>query len=227
MKKWMIGLGLVAAMNVQASLVIDFSGDANELPGTTAAITDSDFSDLMTNTTESSTYTVGTFSALPSGNSGSGVTFDIVGVSSQKFRAQTKGLGVAGGSAVLAMDNNGDGSALEWFSLKITNVSGLGAGDQLVFTEMNVLFGSTSETYRLVAGASGAAPVVADAYFSDNNDQTFTINSDEFTLGAGYAEDNKFIMGSVTVDVIPEPATLGLIAVTSGAILFIRRRLVL
>ncbi|MDF7824546.1 PEP-CTERM sorting domain-containing protein [Pontiellaceae bacterium B12227] len=226
MKKWIIGLGLVAAMNVQAALVIGFSS-TNEIPGTADAVTDSNFSDLLTDTTEASTYTIGTFSALPSGNPGSGVTFDIVGVSSQKFRAQNKGVGVAGGTGVNAIDNKADGSALEWLSLKITNVSGLGVGDQLVFTEMNVLFGSTSETYRLVAGASGAAPAVGDAYFTDNNDQTFTINSDEFTLGAGYVGDNKFIMGSVTVDVIPEPATLGLVAVTGGAVLFIRRRIVM
>lgn len=216
---------LVVASTSQAELVINFGTDAGEIPGTTGTKTDATVSALLTNTAEASTYTVGTFSALPSGNPGSGVTFDLVLKSSAgRVRAQGNGLGVNGGTANNIIDNSGNGSQLEWMSFSLANVTGLGAGDELVITSLGVLYGGTNETYRLAIGSADSAPLGSDINFSGANSEILAVNSGSVTLGAGSAGDNRFALGAVTIDVIPEPATLGLISSFSGAVLFIRRR---
>jgi hypothetical protein len=66
--------------------------------------------------------------------------------------------------------------------------------------------------------------------FADNPtaiDYTFS-NGDKF--GFAYYKDNtekRGNLGEITFDVIPEPATLGLVATAGIGVLFIRRRLMM
>ena len=195
-------------------------------------------------TSINSPYTAGTLNTA----NAAGVSFDIVFAVSADSNAndQNDGLGVHGGGSNNAIDNyfvgknsnvNQDASLtnqeanLEWISIKLDNVTGLAAGEQLVFTELYTLFGTpstsgrlTPETYRLTTEFD-LAPTAADQSIfgkaiggkntvGGRNSQyhRIEINSSQFTIGSGTlvgesggALTNSFILNGVTIDVVKVP----------------------
>ena len=195
-------------------------------------------------TSINSPYTAGTLNTANAAD----VSFDIVFAVSADSNAndQNDGLGVHGGGSNTAIDNyfvgknsnvNQEASLtnqeanLEWISIKLDNVTGLAAGEQLVFTELYTLFGTpstsgrlTPETYRLTTEFD-LAPTAADQSIfgkaiggkntvGGRNSQyhRFEINSSQFTIGSGTlvgesgeALANSFALNGVTIDVVKVP----------------------
>lgn len=238
--------------------VVEIMGD---ISGVDNRASSSQLSTALAGTSLSSTWTAGT--TLSTANDASLVTFDIVfadynGNETEGLNDQADGLGVQGGGGNNAIDNyyvggnpnftNQDSTLtntegyLEWISLKLENVTGLAAGEQLVFTTMDTLFGSAApantEYYRLDIGAFGSAPAAStNAPFSGTgtisaNVTRFDINNAAFTIGAGIKTGgtdttSSFILNNVVIDVVPVPeannfALLSSLVVTG--LLAVRRR---
>lgn len=184
---------LLGAACAFGELVIKFGIDNNAggmIPGNKWAKTDAAFSKRMTQVSEASSYTTGTFSALPSGHSGSGVTFDVVVTSScDKVKAQPKGIGVSSASSDAAIDDG------EWITVSVQNVAGIDPlKETLQIKSVGLKFTSRDESYILNDGE--------EVSFSGTKD-VLSINSGMFKLQEGTSTDSKFIMSKITFEVVP------------------------
>ena len=73
-----------------------------------------------------------------------------------------------------------------------------------------------------VVDVSGAALQTGSYNINGTDNLRFALNS---TDAGGSIQIDNFVMGTTANDVIPEPATLGMVALFGGGILFIRRKL--
>lgn len=160
-----------------------------------------------------STIASGTFITTSTGGS-SGVTFDITFTSiSGNFNSQGGALGVTGGSANAAIDNNGGTGPQEAITFSISNIMGLAVGETLAFTAIDISFGSgAGETFTLDGGpdrlfsdtgtAGGSPPIDADETIDFSAAPLQTV-----TIGTGSTGNSSFAINNFSVSVV-DPATV-------------------
>ena len=136
-----------------------------------------------------------------------------------KIHYESNGMAPGGGTDMFA-----DGEIL-WFT-----VSGLEEGNSLNLSSFTLNGGLAKRVdfyYEHTSGTDGIQWFNSTATMPNAIDLTFS-NDDIFGL-AYYNTDGgtKGYLSEITFDVIPEPATLGLIASSGIGVLFIRRRLMM
>ena len=108
--------------------------------------------------------------------------------------------------------NNGVGGVGNWFSMDMN----LSVSNGTYWSSMDINHGGGTTTTSLKdLGIAAGTTVYAGYTTAYNNSGTNIMVS---------ASMNKVEMDNFQVDVIPEPATIGLVAAFGGAVLFIRRR---
>lgn len=170
-----------------------------------------DASTSTTGISQSSPYASGTFATANPAS----VTFDLLASSTNgNLTAQPGGWGVTGGSAAFGIDNQSGN--LETITYTISNVTGLGVGESLVFRTVSLDFGTDSagETYRIDGGGNIS--------FTSSPQNAPLADPTSFTIGAGTSGDSRFVVNGLTVAVIPEPSTALLGAL--GFLALLRRR---
>jgi len=153
---------------------------------------------------ETGSFATGTFSLLGSGP----ISFTLnTSATNGSLTGQDVGWGVSGGSDGAAIDNNGDGSTLEALTFTLSSISGLDAGQSLVFKEFGVRWGkSGADEYYTINGGNEVA-------FPNSTQAVSLADLTTLTVGAGSSGNTGFALDYVTVDVVagvvppPEPPT--------------------
>lgn len=240
----LLGLGLVASMaqaelifvqkNVQRAQSLDWTFGFD---GTGAQTTSSDM--LIKS------------GSLTGGSAGDSVTIGVIGATNwNTSAAQAAITGGTFSSYVSGLGTPADLTAIQDSKLGVEGAGGDfrafdfdGEAIIMTFSGIDSLAETSSFSFTSIGWANAGASELADIFFYDSSANSVSTLIDQGTGSAvtgidanftgGIADGDQIIVaynsgnwkvGSLTVDVIPEPATLGLIAACGGSLLFIRRR---
>jgi beta-glucanase (GH16 family) len=187
---------ILAASSANAELIVQLGnavGDSAQQASSTS----------VSGIDETSSFTTGTFSLTGTGP----ISFTLnTSATNGSLSGQDVGWGVSGGSDNAGIDNNGDGSTLEALTFTLSNISGLDAGQSLVFKEFGVRWGkSGADEYYTVNGGS-------ESVFPNSTQAVSLADLTTLTVGAGSSGNTGFALDYVTVDVVtgdvvPDPPT--------------------
>lgn len=256
MKKRIITMGVLlsAAIGVQASVVHQFTSNVGKKSSVTMTVNNLNAAlPTATSTVGGASATGAGYDAAGTGLGGS---FSFTATAANGWStagAQTavgnSTFGSYLGGLTSANVAGGGGNATGLLGVRATDTSdnsdGLeGTSEVLVFTFANNITGGSLVFNDLAFGRSSASAYIDvlilsaggtvtslmwDSKVSDFGSFANAIGTgDKLVIATGATNtDGDFRFDKITLDVIPEPATLGLIAFAGTALLFIRRRLMM